>query len=70
MQNDNNSQLTEDHNVICNKCKCIRKHNEFKQFLINFAVLGLLISTDQMNWIFNKIAKEKQKDRRRRNRTK
>ena len=31
-QNDNNSQLTEDHNVICNKCKCIRKHNEFKQF--------------------------------------
>ena len=32
MQNDNNSQLTEDHNVICNKCKCIRKHNEFKQF--------------------------------------
>ena len=37
--------------------------NEFKQFLINFAVLGLLISTDQMNWIFNKIAKEKQKDR-------
>ena len=37
--------------------------NEFKQFLINFAVLGLLISTDQMNWIFNKIAKEKQKER-------
>mgnify|MGYP002624867414 CR=1 FL=1 len=32
LQNDNNSQLTEDHNVICNKCKCIRKHNEFKQF--------------------------------------
>ena len=32
MQNDNNSQLLEDHNVICNKCKCIRKHNEFKQF--------------------------------------
>ena len=35
--------------------------NEFKQFLINFAVLGLLISTDQMNWIFNKISKDKQK---------
>mgnify|MGYP002626069953 FL=1 len=35
---------------------CI-KINEFKQFLINFAVLGLLISTDQMNWIFNKISK-------------
>ena len=31
--------------------------SEFKQFLINFAVLGLLISTDQMNWIFNKISK-------------
>ena len=37
---------------------CIRI-NEFKQFLINFAVLGLLISTDQMNWIFNKISKSK-----------
>ena len=35
---------------------CIRI-NEFKQFLINFAVLGILISTDQMNWIFNKISK-------------
>ena len=35
---------------------CIRI-NEFKQFLINFAVLGLLITTDQMNWIFNKISK-------------
>ena len=33
--------------------------NEFKQFLINFAVLGLLVSTDQMNWIFNKISKSK-----------
>jgi hypothetical protein len=32
MQNDNNSELAEDHNVICDKCKCIRKHNEFKQF--------------------------------------
>ena len=37
---------------------CIRI-NEFKQFLINFGVLGLLISTDQMNWIFNKISKSK-----------
>ena len=35
---------------------CIRV-NEFKQFLVNFAVLGLLISTDQMNWIFNKVSK-------------
>ena len=35
---------------------CIRI-NEFKQFLINFAILGILISTEQMNWIFNKISK-------------
>ena len=28
--------------------------------MINFGILGLLVSTDQMNWIFNKIAKEKQ----------
>ena len=37
--------------------------NEFKQFLINFGILGLLISTDQMNWIYNKIAKDKQSER-------
>ena len=42
--------------------ECIRL-NEFKQFLINFGILGLLVSTDQMNWIFNKIAKEKQTER-------
>ena len=42
--------------------ECI-KNNEFKQFLINFGILGLLISTDQMNWIYNKIAKEKQNER-------
>ena len=42
--------------------ECI-KNNEFKQFLINFGVLGLLISTDQMNWIYNKIAKDKQNER-------
>ena len=37
--------------------------NEFKQFLVNFTVLGLLISTDQMLWIFNKVAKQKQDER-------
>ncbi len=42
--------------------ECIRL-NEFKQFLINFGILGLLISTDQMNWIFTKIAKDKQNER-------
>ena len=45
---------------------CIRL-NEFKQFLINFAVLGLLISTDQMNWIFNKISKSKLDKKERQN---
>ena len=29
--------------------------SEFRQFLINFIVLGLLISTEQMNWVFQKI---------------
>ena len=42
--------------------ECIRL-NEFKQFLINFGILGLLISPDQMNWVFNKIAKDKQSER-------
>ena len=32
--------------------------NEFKQFLINFTVLGLLISSEQMSYIFMKIASE------------
>lgn len=32
--------------------------NEFKEFLINFTVLGLLISSEQMIFIFNKIAGE------------
>ena len=53
--------------IGCNKISFYTKEcihlNEFKQFLINFAVLGLLISTDQMNWIFNKIAKDKQNQR-------
>ena len=34
MQNDNSYILTEDHNVICQRCNCIKKHYEFKQFYI------------------------------------
>ena len=37
--------------------------NEFKQFFINFGILGLLLSPDQMNWIYNKIAKDKQTEK-------
>ena len=39
------------------------KENEFKEFLINFTVLGLLISVEQMKWIFKKIANEKLNER-------
>ena len=46
-------------NKISFYAKDCMRINEFKQFLINFAVLGLLVSTDQMNWIFNKISKSK-----------
>ena len=42
--------------------ECIRLA-EFKQFLTNFAVLGMLITTEQMNFIFNKIAQNRRKDR-------
>jgi len=31
--------------------------NEFKEFCINFMILGLLINTDQMNYIFRKVSK-------------
>ena len=33
--------------------------NEFKEFLINFTILGLLVSVNQMNWIFIKVSSEK-----------
>ena len=35
------------------------RKNEFKEFLINFSVLGLLVTVSQMNWIFLKITNEK-----------
>lgn len=37
--------------------------NEFKEFLVNFTVLGLLINTDQMNNIFKKITYESEKSK-------
>ena len=39
------------------------KENEFKDFLINFTILGLLITVEQMKWIFKKISSEKLKER-------
>ena len=37
--------------------------NEFKEFLTNFTVLGILINTEQMNYIYNKITVETQKNK-------
>ena len=42
--------------------KGMRK-NEFKEFLINFSVLGLLVTVNQMNWIFIKITNDKLDER-------
>ena len=39
------------------------REESFKQFLINFTVLGLLVSSEQMTWIFNTITRPKLKDR-------
>ena len=39
------------------------REESFKQFLINFTVLGLLVSSDQMIWIFNSITRPKLKER-------
>ena len=38
--------------------KGMRK-NEFREFLVNFSVLGLLVTVSQMNWIYVKITSEK-----------
>ena len=35
------------------------RENEFKEFLLNFTILGLLISIEQMKYIFQKISSEK-----------
>ena len=39
------------------------REESFKQFLINFTVLGLLVSSDQMSYIFNVITRKTLKDR-------
>ena len=39
------------------------REESFKQFLINFTVLGLLISSDQMTYIYNNITKISLKER-------
>ena len=31
-QNNNCLDLTAEHNVVCQKCRCVREHHEFKQF--------------------------------------
>ena len=35
--------------------------NEFREFLINFTILGLLINTEQMNFIYTKLCKSENK---------
>ena len=51
------------YNKISFFSKEIIKIDEFKQFLINFTVLGVVISAEQMIWIFNNISKVLQKER-------
>ena len=51
------------YNKISFYSKEVIKIEEFKQFLINFTVLGVIISTEQMIWIFNNISKVQQKER-------
>ncbi len=47
-----------DSNNLVLYSKDILNEEGFKQFLINFTILGLLVSTEQMNWIYNIITKE------------
>ena len=37
--------------------------NEFKEFLTNFTILGIVINTEQMNYVFNKITVETEKEK-------
>ena len=46
-----------DSNKLSFKTNEVMREESLKQFLINFTVLGLLISTDQMNYIYNNITK-------------
>ena len=51
------------YNKISFYSKEVIRIDEFKQFLINFTVLGVIISTEQMIWIFNNISKVLQNER-------
>ena len=52
-----------DNNKITFSFKEGIREESFKQFLINFTVLGLLVSSEQMTWIFNTITRPKLKER-------
>ena len=53
--------------IDCNKISFYFKEGireeSFKQFLMNFTILGLLVSSEQMTWIFNTITRPKLKER-------
>ena len=51
------------YNKISFNSKEVMHIDEFKQFLINFAILGVYINAEQMSWIFKNIAKVSQKER-------
>ena len=51
------------YNKIAFSSKEVIHIDEFKQFLINFAILGVYISSEQMSWIFKNIAKVSQNKR-------
>ena len=51
------------YNKISFNSKEVMRIDEFRQFLTNFAVLGVYINTDQMSWIFKTIAKVSQNER-------
>ena len=51
------------YNKISFNSKEVMHIDEFKQFLINFAILGVYITSDQMSWIFKTISKASQTER-------
>ena len=51
------------YNKISFYSKEVIRIDEFKQFLINFTVLGVVINSEQMIWIFNNISKVLQSQR-------
>ena len=51
------------YNKISFYSKEVIRIDEFKQFLINFTVLGVVISAEKMIWIFNNITKDSQDER-------